>query len=92
MKMVGATNAFIRFPFIIEGLILGVLGGGLAFLAEWGLYQILTGKLMSTITGSFISLVPFNAIAMPVFAVFMALSVFVGVFGGVNAIKNYLKV
>lgn len=92
MKMVGATNAFIRFPFIIEGLILGTLGGALAFLAEWGLYNVLTSKLMATLTGSFISLVPFANIAMPMFITFMALSVFVGVFGGVNAIKNYLKV
>lgn len=92
MKMVGATNAFIRFPYIIEGLVLGMLGGGLAFLAEYGMYKVLSGKLMSTLTGSFISLVPFETLAMPMFIVFMALSVFVGVFGGVNAIKNYLKV
>lgn len=35
MKMVGASNGFIRCPFIVEGLVLGVLGGGLAFLIEW---------------------------------------------------------
>ena len=92
MKMVGATNAFIRMPFIIEGLVLGMLGGALAFLTMWGLYQLITVKLMSTLTGSFISLVPFSSAAMMVFAAFMAVSVFVGVFGGVNAIRNYLKV
>ena len=92
MKMVGATNGFIRLPYVVEGLVLGILGGGLAFLAMWGLYQLITGKLMTTITGSFISLVPFSTLAMPTFIVFMAVSVFVGVFGGVNAIKNYLKV
>ena len=48
MKMVGATNAFIRLPFVIEGLILGMLGGGLAFLAEWGLYNVVTGKLVGS--------------------------------------------
>ena len=36
MKMVGASNGFIRCPFIVEGLVLGLLGGALAFLAEWG--------------------------------------------------------
>lgn len=92
MKMVGATNGFIRLPFIVEGLILGTLGGGLAFLAMWGIYHLITSNLMTSITGSFISLVPFESVAMPVFVVYMGLSVFVGTFGGVSAIKNYLKV
>ncbi|MBO5557066.1 MAG: permease-like cell division protein FtsX [Oscillospiraceae bacterium] len=92
MKMVGAANGFIRMPFVIEGLVLGILGGGLAFFAEWGLYSLLTGRLMGTLTGSFLSLVPFRAVMLPVLVAFLAISVLVGVFGGVNAIRNYLKV
>lgn len=92
MKMVGATNAFIRTPFIIEGLVLGILGGGLAFIAEWGLYNLIAGKLVGSITGSLIALVPFYNVALELFIVYMAISVLVGVFGGVNAIRNYLKV
>ncbi len=92
MKMVGATNSFIRLPFIIEGLVLGVLGGGLAFLAEWGLYGLLASRLMGTLAGSFISIIPFKSVAMPLLAAYLGIGVFVGVFGGVNAIRNYLKV
>ena len=92
MKMVGATNSFIRLPFIIEGLVLGVLGGGLAFLAEWGLYGLLASRLMGTLAGSFISIIPFKAVAIPMLAAYLGIGVFVGVFGGVNAIRNYLKV
>ena len=92
MKMVGATNGFIRMPFIIEGLVLGMLGGGLAFVAVWGLYNVITGKLVGTLTGNFISVVPFSNVGIEMFVVFMAVSVMVGVFGGVNAIRNYLKV
>ena len=92
MKMVGATNNFIRLPFVVEGLALGILGGGLAFLAEWGLYNLVTGKLVSTVTESFISFVPFHSVALEVFVVYMATGILVGAFGGVNAIKNYLKV
>jgi len=92
MKMVGATNGFIRMPFIIEGLVLGMLGGGLAFVAVWGLYNVITGKLVGTLTGNFISVVPFASVGIEMFVVFMAVSVMVGVFGGVNAIRNYLKV
>lgn len=92
MKMVGATNSFIRLPFIIEGLALGIMGGCLAFLAEWGVYQLLTGKLVGTLTGSFITVVPFSSVALTVFVLYVGTGIMVGVFGGINAIRNYLKV
>ena len=92
MKMVGASNGFIRCPFIVEGLILGLLGGGLAFLAEWGLYGLVAGKLVGGLTGTFITVVPFAAVCWPLLAAFLAVGVLVGVFGGSSAIRNYLKV
>ena len=92
MKMVGASNAFIRLPFIVEGLVLGMLGGGLAFLAEWGLYNLVTGKIVTSLTGNLISVIPFSSVSLTVFIVYMATGILVGAFGGVNAIKNYLKV
>ncbi len=92
MKMVGANNGFIRLPFVVEGLILGLMGGCLAFLAEWGVYELLTGKIISTVAGSFIKVVPFTEVAVPVLVCYLGTGILVGVFGGVNAIRNYLKV
>lgn len=92
MKMVGANSGFIRMPFIIEGLVLGILGGGLAFLAQWGIYELITGKLVTSLTGSLLNVIPFNNVAQYVFIAFMGVGVLVGTFGGVNAIRNYLKV
>ena len=92
MKMVGATNGFIRLPFVIEGLVLGMLGGGIAFLAAWGLYNLVTGRVIGSMTGTLLNVVPFRDVALPVFIVFMATGILVGVFGGLNAIRNYLKV
>jgi len=92
MKMVGASNAFIRMPFIIEGLVLGMAGGGLAFLAEWGIYEVISNKVVSGIAGNIISVVPFQSVSMMIFIAYMAVGVLVGMFGGVNAIRNYLKV
>lgn len=92
MKMVGANNSFIRMPFVVEGLVLGILGGGLAFVAELGLYKLVTGRVVGTVTGSLISVVPLQRVALPMFVAFMGTGVLVGVFGGVNAIRNYLKV
>ena len=92
MKMVGATNAFIRTPFVIEGLVLGILGGLLGFLLQWLLYTLLNSSLMDTLTGSFVTLVPFKSVMLPLLASFLGIGVLIGVFGGLNAIRNYLKV
>jgi len=92
MRMVGATNGFIRLPFVVEGLVLGILGGLIAFFAEWGLYALVTGKIMSTIAGKFVEVVPFSTVMTPVLLVFLGVGILVGGFGGVNAIRNYLKV
>ena len=92
MKMVGANNSFIKLPFIVEGLVLGIIGGGLAFFAEWGIYDLITTKIVSSITGSFISVVPFRSLAMVILVAFVGTGILVGVVGGTNAIRNYLKV
>lgn len=92
MKMVGASNSFIRMPFIIEGLILGLLGSLLAFAAQWGFYNLLREKLMSSFSVSFLNIVPFSSVRDYVAVFFVGVGVLVGAFGGVNAIRNYLKV
>ena len=91
MRMVGASNAFIRCPFIIEGLVLGLLGGLLAFGIEWGLYTLLLNSLGGT-AANLISLLPFDAVMWPLLTAFVGVGVLVGVFGGSSAIRNYLKV
>ncbi len=92
MKMVGASNGFIRGPFIVEGLVLGVLGGGLAFLIEWGIYSAVTGRIVEGVTGTIINVVPFAAVMWPILIAFMVISILVGVVGGMVAMRNYLKV
>jgi len=92
MKMVGASNSFIRCPFVVEGLILGIVGGGLAFLAQWGLYKALEAKIMGSLAISFVTVVPFESLWVIVLAVFCAVGVLVGALGGSIAIRNYLKV
>ncbi len=92
MKMVGASNSFIRCPFIVEGLVLGVLGGGLAFLAQWGLYAALEAKIVQSLGISFVEIVPFAQVWPFVLVTFLAVGILVGAVGGVIAIRNYLKV
>ena len=92
MRMVGASNGFIRCPFIVEGLVLGILGGLLAFIIEWGLYSLLLNRVMGGVTSTLITLVPFSAVMWPLLIAFLGVGILVGVFGGSSAIRNYLKV
>ena len=92
MKMVGATNRFIRLPFVVEGLVLGLVGGLVAFLLQWGLYSLIVSKIMSTMAAGIITVLPFASVALPLLLVFLGVGVLVGVFGGLTAIRNYLKV
>lgn len=91
MRMVGASNGFIRCPFIVEGLVLGILGGLLAFIIEWGLYSLLLSRV-SGVASTLITLVPFADVMWPLLIAFLGVGVVVGVSGGSSAIRNYLKV
>lgn len=92
MKMVGANNGFIRFPFVVEGLIMGVLGAGIGFLLQWLIYNFITGRIMNSMAGNLFHLLPFAAIMTPLLLVYLAVGILVGAFGGGMAIRNYLKV
>jgi len=92
MRMVGATNGFIRLPFIVEGLVLGTLGGALGFGVTALLYQLISKRIVASFGEALFNVVPLQQIALPMLAAYMALSVLVGVFGASNAIRDYLKV
>lgn len=92
MRMVGATNGFIRLPFMVEGLVLGILGGALGFAFTALLYQLISKRVVASFGEALFKVVPLQQIALPMFVAYMALSVLVGVFGASNAIRDYLKV
>ena len=48
MKMCGATNGFIRWPFVVEGMILGLTGALVAFFIQWGLYEAVSRLILQT--------------------------------------------
>ncbi|MDR1299098.1 MAG: permease-like cell division protein FtsX [Oscillospiraceae bacterium] len=92
MKMVGATNSFIRWPFIIEGFILGVTGALVAFIAQWLVYTLITDRLTGGGRVSFITAAPFQRMSAPLIIAFLAVGLLVGVVGSTMAIRKYLKV
>jgi cell division transport system permease protein len=92
MKMVGATNGFIRLPFVVEGLSLGLLGAGVAFGLEWLLYNVLVKKIESMDTLQMFQFVPFQQLLGPMIAVFAATGIFVGIVGSWSSIRKFMNV
>lgn len=91
MKMVGATNSFVRFPFIVEGFILGIIGALIAFFIEWGLYNFLQVRVAEFDTLQLIRVIPFTEL-IEIVAIAYAIAGFViGVFGSVLSIRKFLR-
>ena len=89
-KIVGATNWFIRWPFVIEGMVLGLLAGGLAFLAEWALYT----ELFHVVSGviPYFQLLPFDSLRWVVLGVYCGAGVLFGIGGSVTSIRKFMNV
>jgi len=92
MKMCGATSSFVRWPFIFEGLILGLFGAVTAFFLEWGVYALVNRAVEGDGGFSLIELLPYQEMALPVLGVFIAAGLMIGVVGSVLAIRRFLKV
>ena len=92
MKMCGATNWFIRWPFIFEGLILGLVGALLAFFLQWGIYTALYNAIQSSGALTLFAMITFKSIAWPVLGVFLLAGAVIGGCGSVLAIRKFLQV
>jgi len=91
-RMVGATNAFIRWPFVFEGLLLGLLGAVIAFVLQWLLYAAVARGVANNDTLQLLNIVPFEGIWWPVAIVFAVAGLLIGVLGSLMAIRRFLKV
>ena len=92
MKMVGATNGFIRLPFIVEGFTLGMIGAALAFGMEWGMYDALVNEIALVDALKLFNFVPFQELLIPMIAVFVSAGLFVGVVGSWTSIRKFMNV
>ena len=92
MKMIGATNRYIRFPYFVEGFLIGVISGTVAFFLEWGLYDLLANKITEMQSLQLFNIVPFREVLLPMVLTFGAAGLFVGMFGSVMSIRKFLDV
>ena len=91
MKAVGATNWFIRWPFMIEGMILGTISGIVSLGVRWGLYAVAEKVFAQTLSLIGFSLVPFSEYWWQILLVFVAIGLFTGGFGSLVSMAKYLK-
>ena len=92
MKMVGATNGFIRLPFIVEGFTLGMIGAVLAFGLEWVAYDALVQKISHVDALKLFTFVPSENLLVPMLIVFGAAGLFVGIVGSWTSIRKFMDV
>ncbi len=91
VKMIGANNSFVQWPITIEGIFLGLMGSLLSYLMQWMLYSLFEVKLRSSGL-AFLSVIPFNQIALPLLACFLFLGLLAAVVGSRIAIRNYIRI
>ena len=92
MKMVGATNGFIRWPFVYEGFLLGLFSATIGFFLQWGLYEAVARSVATNDTINLISVLPFDQMWHWVAIVFLGAGMLIGVGGSLAAIRKFLQV
>ena len=92
MRMVGATNGFIRWPFVYEGFMIGFLGAVISFLLQWALYEAVAKGVDANDALQLIRVIPFSQLWPAVAAVFAGAGIVIGVGGSLSAIRKFLQV
>ena len=96
MKYVGATNAFIRMPFFVEGMVTGFVAGVGSFFITWAVYRsiynVLINQSMLMNTFGAGSLIPFNKIRIIVLIAYIVVGAFIGALGSVISTRKHIAV
>ncbi len=88
MKYIGATDWFIRWPFIIEGIIIGIYGALITFVLIWLVYL----RVYSSFNFGSFEMLKFSQIATPLILVFLIVGAVIGAIGSTMSIRKHLKV
>ncbi|MDM5190753.1 permease-like cell division protein FtsX [Bacillus sp. DX4.1] len=92
MKLVGATNWFIRWPFLLEGLFLGILGSILPIAVILSSYNSLQGMFNEKLGGTIFELLPYSPFVFQLSGLLMLIGALIGMWGSVMSIRRFLKV
>ena len=91
MKSVGATNSFVRLPFVVEGIILGITSGVISLGLVWGLYELAVKEFADLIESLGLKALAFADYALPMLGIFVAIGIVSGVGGSLITMRKYLN-
>ncbi len=91
MKSVGATNSFVRMPFIVEGMILGTISGIVSTGLVGAFYQFAINQFAELIKSLGLQAVEFSKYALPMLGAFVAIGILTGVGGSIITMSRYLN-
>ncbi|KQL39986.1 cell division protein FtsX [Bacillus sp. FJAT-25509] len=91
MRLVGATNNFIRWPFLLEGLLLGVLGSVIPIVLLLTGYKVIYNMLMPKLAGTMFTLLPFSPFVYQLSAILIGIGAVIGMWGSVMSIRKFLR-
>ena len=89
MKAVGATDSFVRIPFIVEGVLIGVISALIAEGLLYFCYRVATETIISTLGTN--DIVRYGDVAIMLLLIFIGIGVFAGILGSVIMISKYLR-
>ena len=94
MKYVGATNSFIRWPFIVEGIIIGLLSGIISLVIISGLYMVVSRNVtfVNFLANLGLKLLEFNEMFNFILIVYLVLGMGIGILGSSLSMRKYLRV
>jgi cell division transport system permease protein len=91
MKAVGATNSFIRWPFMVEGMLLGIISASLSVGLVFLIYRLAATHIQNLIGILGATLVPFGEYAVMLYLGFLAVGILTGFFGSLVSLGKYLR-
>ncbi len=91
MKSVGATNNFVRLPFVVEGMILGIISGIISLGLVWGFYEFAIQQFSDLLSELKLTALPFENYALQMLGAFVAIGIATGAGGSVITMGRYLN-
>ena len=91
MKSVGATNSFVRLPFVVEGMILGIISGVVSLGLVWAFYEFAIHQFSDLLTSLQLDALNFADYALPMLGIFVAIGIITGVGGALISMGRYLN-
>ncbi len=91
MKSVGATNSFVRLPFVVEGMILGIISGIISLGLVWAFYEFAIHQFSDLLTSLQLDALNFADFALPMLGIFVAIGIVTGVGGALISMSRYLN-